>query len=652
MRFLGLAAVVALCGALSSPALAGSDKLTYAAPDAWVQVADIPTPVTATEPLDSQLLLDDNQSNFTGPEDVFYHRRVVKIMRSEALARNGAPNLVWNPETQALTVHGLHIIRDGKVIDLLAGDKPFLVLRRETSLERAMLDGRLTATKQIEGLQVGDVIDIAWTVHQRDPVMQGKSEDIDQIAHSGVAGRVRFRDLWPAKAALHWRVTDGVDKPKLTTTGDTQEFLVDLTNVRMPQPPRDAPPRFRQLGLIEVTRFSSWAEISTLMAPLYRKAAELAPDSPIRAEAAKIKAASSDPKTQAGLALQLVEDQTRYLFLGMNEGGYVPAAADETWSRRFGDCKGKTVLLLALLNALGIDAQPALAHLGGADGLDERLQRVGAFNHVLVLAHIGPQDYLLDGTRTGDRRGLDVLPDFHLDWVLPLQDSGAVLRAVRVRPLGLPDTRTILTIDASAGQTKPATGTLVIAARGDTGAGLQASLGGSDRQQAERSLRESWAKTYPWLTITAMNWAYDAPSGVFTLTTSGTVDMFWRRNRDVGKLEYKSPFGGVHYQPMQKRTVGLELDAPFAVRFPSYSALAVNIVLPDHGKGYTAVGPEMNKTMVGEEIYRHTWVADGVAHMEGRNRSVAKEFKASEIDAANKFIQEDGDQDFVIRAPN
>jgi hypothetical protein len=652
MRYLGFMAVIAIGLAVGGPALAGSDKLTYGPPEPWVQVADIPTPAPSSDALEAQLLLDDSQANFTGPEDALYHRRVVKIMRSEALARNGSPSLVWNPETQAITVHALHIIRDGRVIDLLAGDKPFLVLRRETSLERAMLDGRLTATKQIEGLQVGDVIDISWTTHQRDPVMQGKSEDINQMSYSGVAGRVRFRDIWPASSPLHWRVTEGVDKPKLTTAGDTQELLVDVANVRIPQPPRDAPPRFSQLGMIEVTRFSTWAEISTLMAPLYRKAIELAPDSPIKAEAAKIKAASPDPKVRAGMALQLVEDSTRYLFLGMNEGGYVPAAAEETWSRRFGDCKGKTVLLLALLKELDIDAQPALAHLGGADGLDEHLPRVGSFNHVLVLAHIGRLDYLLDGTRAGDRRGLDVLPDFRLDWVLPVQDSGATLRKVPIRPLGQPDTRTTLTIDASGGQNMPAAATLVISARGDGGSSLQASLGGADHQQAERGLRESWAKSYPWLTVTAVNWVYDAPSGVFTLTANGSVSMFWRRNRDVGKLEYKSPFGGVHYQPIQKRSPGLDQDAPFAVQFPTYSALAVNIVLPDHGKGYTAVGPEMNKTVIGEEIYRHTWVADGVAHMEGRNRSLAKEFKVAEIDAANKFIQDDGDQDFIIRAPN
>ena len=49
-----------------------------------------------------------------------------------------------------------------------------------------------------------------------------------------------------------------------------------------------------------------------------------------------------------------MQDKVRYVFLGMNTGGYVPADADVTWARRFGDCKGKTTLLLAVLHELGI----------------------------------------------------------------------------------------------------------------------------------------------------------------------------------------------------------------------------------------------------------------------------------------------------------
>jgi len=74
----------------------------------------------------------------------------------------------------------------------------------------------------------------------------------------------------------------------------------------------------------------------------------------------------------------------RYVLLAIDDGGYVPAPADTTWSRRFGDCKGKTVLLLALLRELGIDARPALVSVQGGDGLNERLPMVGAFDHVFV----------------------------------------------------------------------------------------------------------------------------------------------------------------------------------------------------------------------------------------------------------------------------
>ena len=47
--------------------------------------------------------------------------------------------------------------------------------------------------------------------------------------------------------------------------------------------------------------------------------------STLRTEIAKIKAASGDPEVEANLALRLVQDQVRYEFVGMNNGGYDPA---------------------------------------------------------------------------------------------------------------------------------------------------------------------------------------------------------------------------------------------------------------------------------------------------------------------------------------
>ena len=63
------------------------------------------------------------------------------------------------------------------------------------------------------------------------------------------------------------------------------------------------------------------------------------------------------------MALALVQEKVRYLLIEMNGGGYRPTNADVTWSRRYGDCKAKTVLLIALLRELGVAARPVLVSM-------------------------------------------------------------------------------------------------------------------------------------------------------------------------------------------------------------------------------------------------------------------------------------------------
>src|SRR5690606_24236734 len=131
---------------------------------------------------------------------------------------------------------------------------------------------------------------------------------------------------------------------------------------------------------------------------------------------------------QASAALRLVQDQVRYVALLMGEGALTPASADETWSQRLGDCKAKTAILLALLDGLGITAEPAAVSVNNGDGMNEGLPRMSAFNHVLVRVEIDGQVHWLDGARTGDRR-LEDTPVPPYFWALPLTGPGAALEA-------------------------------------------------------------------------------------------------------------------------------------------------------------------------------------------------------------------------------
>src|SRR3546814_8384966 len=124
--------------------------------------------------------------------------------------------------------------------------------------------------------------------------------------------------------------------------------------------PEDAPLRFRRAPGLEFSTFASWADLSRTIAPLYATAGTIRDSGALAAEVDRIAAATSDPKARADAALRLVQNEIRYLYRGMEKGNYVPQAPEATWSLRYGDCKAKTLLLLAMLDQLGIEARPAL----------------------------------------------------------------------------------------------------------------------------------------------------------------------------------------------------------------------------------------------------------------------------------------------------
>jgi hypothetical protein len=441
---------------------------------------------------------------------------------------------------------------------------------------------------------VGDELDLAYTLIRHDPVMRGRSELVAGLAPGPPADRVRLIETWPASKSMRWRQTDGLPTAQVTKAAGGTQLEVDALNVEAPKPPKGAPPRFAFLGKIETTEFTDWSEISSLMSPLYRKAAALRPDSPLKAEVAKIRAATSDPKAQAAMALRLVQDQVRYLYLGMNQGGYVPADADVTWSRRFGDCKGKTALLLALLRELGIDAQPAIVSTVAGDGLDEHLPLVELFDHILVEARIGGKTYWLDGTRSGDRNldGIRI-PLFH--WALPVQDAGGRLEPLVAAPLDTPASETRITLDASGGLDAIAPAHVEVIYRGDAATVMNIGLSAAAKSDVEQKLREMWGQQLPWIEVKQVGFTFDDAKDEEHVTMDGAASMSWTLDPDSGAQQYQVDGASLGWTADYTRDPGTRLDAPYAVDFPSYDKAVETIILPQDGKGFSTVGDDVDK---------------------------------------------------------
>lgn len=611
------------------------------APPAWVAPAEIDASAGASGNAAFRILLQDLQMH-SGPEgDSTYNRSVVRVQTPQGLAGAGSLGLSWNPETDTLYIHSLKLRRGDRVIDVLASQK-FAVLRRETNLEYAMLDGILTATIQPEGLQVGDIVDLAWTVTRKDPTLKGLSENAVAGLNPSPVDRLRIRATWPSSKTMQWRATDDIKDAKLTRSGSDNEILLDLKDVQPFHAPSGAPARFSIARMLEVSEFQSWEQVSSLLAPLYAQASTLAADSALKAEVAKIRAASADPKAQAAAALALVEDKIHYVFLGMDLGGLNPAKADDTWTRRFGDCKGKTALLFALLKELGIAAEPALVNTRSGDGMDARLPSVALFDHIIVRATIAGKTYWLDGTRSGDK-SLDLLrvPDF--GWALPVRAAGSALVRLTPEQLATPDFAMFLTLDATGGvvEKAPAHGELQL--RGDAAFASHSGLANLSQADLDRAIKEFWTSSLDGLDIQSVSEAYDPATGIQTLKMDGAMAMDWDNGATVNGASvpaYEIPNAGLGWKADLDREPGPHADAPFAVAYPYYTSTSVKIRLPRDGIGYRFQGADVDTIVSGVRFIRRSRFENGYAEMTSSMQSQGPDFPASESAAAAKALKD------------
>lgn len=620
------------CASLALGAAAAADKPIIAPPANWVRPTPLPTDDGKLGEAAVRIVLQDQQVRLTPGGDDFYVETAVRIQTPQGLAAMGTISLPWKPETMTLTVHKLHVIRGGKVIDLLTDGHDFTVLRRENSLEYAVLDGVLTATIQPEGLQVGDILDSAFTIHNADPAVKGLS----QGALGGWPGvpidHVRSRAIWPTGAPVRWRVTGGLPPIKEQRQGDATEIALAIDNLQPIVPPKGAPARYAITRTIELTSATGWEQVSSLFAPLYAKASAIRPGSPLDAEVQRIRAASPEPVRRAELALALAQDQVRYVFLGMNDGNLVPADAAQTWARRFGDCKGKTALLLALLQALDIEAEPAMVSSRLGDGLDQRLPTVGAFDHILVRATIGGKIFWLDGTRTGDRRLQDIdVPPFR--WALPVRSPGTTLVKLEVQPPATPLVMTDIRIDASKGLSAPAPAHVERVLRGDDATRLKLAVANLAPDARERELKEFWKGQYDFIDASKVDARYDEQTGEERLILDGVAKLDW-----TGR-HYEADGSAIGYDADFTRDPASDRDAPFAVAFPHYAVVKETIQLPEGGKPFRVTAPDINTVAAGTEYKRRGRIENGAFVAETSTRSIAPEFAARDAPIAQATIR-------------
>lgn len=611
------------------------DSVDYVPAPAWVESypAEYAGDYTGGP---SVVLYNDTQVRVLDGAVATHNAFKVQLKTPEALAL-GNLNLIWAPDSSEIAVHHLRVHRDGEIIDVLA-DYKFDTFQREGGLERSMLDGLLTANLQIPGLRVGDTVEFASTIVQRDLTFGETSFGNLALAPELPPGNYKLTLSWEPGEDPRWQPTPDIREK--VVVGDRRVGLT-LDNPGPLVAPAMAPVRYYLGRAIEFTEFASWEEVSARSFSMYEDAAEIGDLPSLQRKIADIAEQHDNPADRAQAALALVQDDVRYVYTGMAGGNFTPASAADTWERRFGDCKGKTALLMGILNELGIEAEAVLVNLNGGDGLQWLLPNPGNFDHVLVRAELGGEDYWLDGTRQGDGRLIPVA-ESPLRWVLPLSNHGSRLEEIDYVPPRMPTSVEYMDIDARGGIEGATPVVMTNILSGDAAYGMNQALKSQPKSVIVDGLRRQFQQG--WASVDEVDWEYDQAHGTLALKISGTLDLEWdysesERRGEGGHLFL--PGGGFYPPDEKKRPDDQDQSAPYANDPLLFKCSATRVRLPEMGENSWVIAARtVDQTIGGVHYYRIANLEDRTVSLVRSSRTVAAEVSPESAAKTNALIED------------
>lgn len=631
---------VLMCSAaltvLTASSAQAGDKVLVAPTPAWVAPAP-PLDFAALSQQKDALPQFDEQVRVEGDNVTAYMDVASVIASPEILAKQGTLSINWQPAHGDLTYHRIEILRGTQVIDALQGGAGVTVLRREAGLEQLIVDGQLTAVKHIEGLRVGDIIHVAFSISQRDALLNGNVQDgLVLLPAPAKIGFGRARLLWETGRPL----ASKIGLPNVTATpkpldGKWSELVVPLPVPKLPEMPQNMPSRFQPLPLLQFSSFPSWSSVSSTMLPLFAAKGLIPAGSDLAQRVDAIAAKSADPVRRMADALRMVQDDVRYQLVTLGSGNYKPQSPTETWDKRYGDCKAKTLLLLAALDRLGIEAEPVLANLGRGDGVAQMLPSAQAFNHIFVHARAGGEDFWLDGTMLGSRLA-DIRDVPRFGKVLPLRAQDAALIDLPLRAHARPDLDVDLAYDMTGGPHLPAPFTLTLRYAGQLAATSRVDEGGAYEEKltafAEKAAK-TWVDTE---TIGKPQARYDAENAVWTLTVDGVAYPDWEF-RDGHYALPKAPTLRVIYEAPRDRSAWRTIPAVIAQPWTAHSRVTVK--LPNGGQGVTLTGSRDAELLLPAVEWRRSVALNGSELVEEiTSKETGAEIAADKTSSTSKAI--------------
>lgn len=611
----------------AAPALAGEDVLYEPAP-AWIEPVALDEVERDTV---NAMVVQDKQVRIESGRLWEYFDNVYRITSLQEMTRVGTITAKWLPDKGDLIVHEIAILRDGETIDVIAAGEEMEVLRRERLLERQILDGLLTATMSVPGLQVGDELRVRYSVTNSDQALgdEVQSQTMLWREPKNLADFARVLVSWKDGLPVEYRAGPDFELPDPIPQDGFRRLEVTMPLPEAEKYPVDAPWSYRKPAILQLGTFDGWSEVSSVMAPYYEVEGALDGLDDLADRIETIRATRSGELERAVAALELVQEDLRYLMNGLDGGNYIPQDVATTWERKYGDCKAKTLILLAILDELGIEAEPVLASIQRGALVESSLPLPGAFDHVLVRARIDGKHFYLDGTGIGANIGIvGNVPPFL--YTLPIRPEGATLEKIVQEVPRVPDVAIEFALDARLGGDLPMPGTITMTLLGARAAQMNASADKltDDNKRALGARFAGFAGGE--VSVVDVRIEQGADDSEATVIVEALFPNLVQYDGSVGEIEPKLPTGSFRFRPDRSRRTWRDL--PVIVPPPRASMGTYRFALPETDGEFEIRGERnLDMTVANQRFERKVTLAGSELVISEKQTSLGGEIAPEDI---------------------
>ncbi|HZU32001.1 MAG TPA: DUF3857 domain-containing protein, partial [Candidatus Angelobacter sp.] len=267
------------------------------------------------------------------------------------------------------------------------------------------------------GLEKGDVVELEYSLTPRlhASTYNGYFGELVLFAGRNPAQLKRYVLLAPAEQKIFVHA-EKIAPAVIAKKNGHQEFVWEAQSIpALPREPRS--PGITEISpYLHVSNIADWKQLGAWYADLVRP--QFALDQALETELARITKGLHSDREKITAIQEFVLRRTHYVALEFGIYSYKPYPVSQIYARRFGDCKDKASLMIALLRAAGIEAEIALVRTRSLGDVTTETASIALFNHAIV--YVPKYELWLDGTAE------------YATHELPVEDQGALALTVNL----------------------------------------------------------------------------------------------------------------------------------------------------------------------------------------------------------------------------